>query len=69
MELSAILTPAPEGGYVAFKPETRMTCSIWDKLVWFDGFRCALPILHATCLRRSNAVFWFQPQPFAGKEK
>lgn len=22
MELSAILTPAPEGGYVAFNPET-----------------------------------------------
>lgn len=22
MELSAVLTPAPEGGYVAFNPET-----------------------------------------------
>ena len=25
MELSAILTPAPEGGYVAFNPETGTT--------------------------------------------
>ncbi len=25
MELSAILTPAAEGGYVAFNPETRAT--------------------------------------------
>jgi len=25
MELSAVLTPAPEGGYVAFNPETGTT--------------------------------------------
>ena len=25
MELSAVLTPAPEGGYVAFNPETATT--------------------------------------------
>ncbi|NNJ84780.1 MAG: type II toxin-antitoxin system HicB family antitoxin [Gammaproteobacteria bacterium] len=25
MELSAVLTPAPEGGYVAYNPETRTT--------------------------------------------
>ncbi len=25
MELSAILTPAPEGGYIAFNPETGTT--------------------------------------------
>jgi len=25
MELSAVLTPAPEGGYVAFNPETSTT--------------------------------------------
>ena len=25
MELTAILTPAPEGGYVAFNPETGTT--------------------------------------------
>ena len=25
MELSAVITPAPEGGYVAFNPETGVT--------------------------------------------